>query len=119
MYNLLTINNITCPHIDKGSITVSKDDTYNTYTGEDGYSTIEAVRSGRTSVSVSYKGLLEDDVKLVVGAITLVSSVVVYDPATDTTLTIASAKITKVKMKKILYDNNVSAWSLSFQIEEL
>lgn len=118
MYNLLTINNVVCPNIDKGSITVSKDDTYNTYTGEDGHSSIEQVRSGKISADVSYKGLFEADVKRVAEAITLVSSVSLYDPTADAVVSI-SAKITKVKMKKVVYENNISAWSLSFQIEEL
>lgn len=118
MYNLLTINNVTCPHVDKGNFSVTKSDLYNTYTGEDGHSTIEQVRVGKNIIDVSYKGLLESDIITVIGAITLVSSVTVLDPATGTTTTF-NAKISNIKSQKIVYENNISAWTLSFKIEEL
>lgn len=118
MYNLLTINNVVCPHVDKGSINVTKNDIYNTYTAEDGHSTIEAVRVGKTVCDVSYKGLLEADVMAVKAAITLVSSVTLYDPMVGSTVTF-NAKISGLKADKIVYKNNLSAWSLSFRIEEL
>lgn len=118
LVNLLSINSVACPHIDKGSISVSYDDTYNTYTAEDGHSTIEEIRTGKMVINVSYKGLLEADVKSVIGAITLVSTVVVYNPATDATSTI-SAKISNISTQKVVYEQGISAWSLSFKIEEL
>lgn len=118
LVNLLTINSVSCPHVDKGTISVSYNDVFNTYTAEDGHSTIEEVLTGKLVIDVAYKGLLEDDVKSVMGAISLVSSVVVYNPATDATKTI-TAKISNIKTQKIVYEQGISAWSLAFKIEEL
>lgn len=118
LVNLLTINNVACPHIDKGTISVSTEDVYNSYTAENGHSTIEEVRTGKLVIDVAYKGLLSSDLTRIMGAIRLVSSVVVYNPATDTTSTI-TAKISGIKTSKIMYENGISAWSLSFKIEEL
>lgn len=118
MFNLLSINNTVLPNIDKGSITVTKNDIYNTYTAEDGHSTIEAVRVGKTVCDVAYKGLLEADVVAIKAAISLVSSVTLYD-ATAGNQIVFNAKISGLKADKIVYKNNLSAWSLSFRIEEL
>lgn len=116
--SLLKINNVTCPHVDKGTITITRDDVFNTYTAENGRSTIEEVLTGKIIADVSYKGLMAADVKSVVDAITLVSTVVLYDPGENSTVTI-TAKISGIKTQKVVYEQGISAWSLAFKIEEL
>jgi hypothetical protein len=56
--------------------------------------------------------------KTICDAIRLVSTVEVFDPALGQTKEI-TAKITGVRTTKIWFKNNVSVWSLSFNIDEL
>lgn len=117
MYKLLSINSVILP-TPEGNFTLSKNDKYNQYEGEDGSKTVEVIREGIISASVSYKGLTEEMLKRIIDAITLVSRVVIYNPMTKSTKTV-TAKITGISTKKVCYRNNISVWSLSFNIEEL
>lgn len=117
MYKLLTINGVSLPK-PEGDFTLSLNDKYNEYEGEDGTSTVEVIRQGILSLSVSFNGLPEEYLKMIVDAITLVSSVVIYNPMKMGVQTV-TARITGIKTKKIWYQNNRSLWSLSFDIDEL
>lgn len=118
MMNLVTINNVACPNPNKGTVSFDLVDKYNSYETEDGGEVVESIRTGKVKCSVAYKGLFPDERKTIVDAIMLVSSVVLYNPNTDTSKTI-TAKVTNVKSKIIAYENNLSLWSLSFDIAEL
>lgn len=117
MYKLLSINGVPLPN-PMGDFTISQNDKYNEYEGEDGKTTVEIIRQGILSLSVSFNGLPEDYLKMIVDAIRIVSTVVIYNPLTKSTRKM-TAKITGVKSKKIWYQNNQSLWSLSFEIDEL
>lgn len=117
MFKLLKINNIELPD-PEGTFTVGKRDKFNEYETEDGKTTVEVVRQGIISLSVSFNGLTEAMVKRICDAITLVSTVEVFDPAIGKTKEI-TAKVTDIKTKKIWFKNNVSIWSLSFNVDEL
>ena len=117
MYKLLKINGAELPNAE-GGFTVSQNVKYNTYEAEDGSTTVEQIRVGIIKGTVSYKGLLIDDLKEVASHLTLVSDVEIYNPLTDS-IKVIKAKIEGISMKKIVYKNNVNAWSLDFTIEEL
>lgn len=117
MYKLLSINGVTLPQ-PEGDYTITKNDKYNEYEGEDGTSTVEVIRQGIISLSVSYNYVKEKQLKKITDAIKLVSEVVVFDPTKQTTRTI-SAKVTGIKTKMIYYKNGISVWSLAFDVEEL
>ena len=117
MFKLLKINTVELPDAE-GDFTINKHDKFNEYETEDGKTTVETIRQGIVSLSVSFNGLTETMVKTICDAITLVSTVEVFDPALGQPKEI-TAKITGVKTTKIWFRNNVSIWSLSFNVDEL
>ena len=117
MFKLLTINGVPLPK-PEGDFTITKKDKYNEYEGEDGSSTVEVIRQGILSLSVSYNYITEQHLKTITDAIRLVSQVEVYDPALRTTRTL-TAKITNLKNKMLYYKNDISVWTLSFNLDEL
>ncbi len=117
MYKLLTINGVPLPK-PEGGFTITKKDKYNEYEGEDGSSTVEVIRQGILSLSVSYNYITEQHLKNVTDAIRLVSQVKVYDPAIRATRTL-TAKITGLKTKMLYYKNDIFVWTLSFNLDEL
>lgn len=118
MMNLVTINNVAFPNPDKGTVSVDEVDVFNSYSTEDGGEVVEQIRTGKIKANVSYKGLQAADIATLNNAITLVSTVVMYNPHTNASKTI-TAKVTNKKAKIIAYYNNVSLWSLSFDIQEI
>ena len=117
MYKLLKINTVELPNAE-GDFSIHKKDKFNEYETEDGKTTVEVVRQGIISLSVSFNGLTETMVKRICDAITLVSTVEIFDPVIGKTKEIR-AKVTDIKTKKIFYKNNLSIWSLSFNVDEL
>lgn len=116
--HLVKINNVDFPDPDKGTVTVNSNDLFNTYKTEDGGEVTEQIATGKLSAQVAYKGLFASDIVTLKSAITLVSSVVLYNPMTNTTATI-NARVTNCKAKIIAYYNNISLWSFSFDISEV
>ncbi len=117
MYKLITINGVSLPK-PEGEYSITKKDKYNVYEGEDGTSTVEVIRQGIISLSVSYNYVTEKHLKEITDAIRLVSSVEIYDPTLKMIRTI-NAKVTGVKTKMLYYKNGISIWSLAFDIDEL
>lgn len=117
MFKLLKINNIELPD-PEGTFTVDKRDKFNEYEGEDGSVTVEAVRTGMTDVKVSYIGQKASDLAKILNALSLVSTVVIFDPAINDQRTI-TAKITDISMGRVFHKYNTSVWSLSFNITEI
>lgn len=117
MYKLLSVNGCRLPN-PEGSYEISREDKYNEYEAEDGSKTVEVIRQDVISLSASYTGLTEKQLKSIMDSLQLVSSVCAYDPARQTTRTF-NAKVTGIKSGKVWYRNNISMWSLSFNIEEL
>lgn len=118
LMDLVTINNVALPNPDKGTVSVDEVDVFNAYSTEDGGQVIEQIRVGKIKANVSYKGLTAEDIATINSAITLVSDVVIYNPHTNASKTI-TARVTNKKAKIIAYYNNISLWSLSFDIEEI
>ena len=117
MYKIITANGIefTDP---EGDFTLSKNDEVNEYKGEDGRRTIEIIRQNVISASVSYKALTVEQLKTMSEALTTVTTFVLYDPFTDSQVLI-NAWVSSVKVQKVHHRDNVSVWSLSFNIDEL
>lgn len=116
--HLVKINNVDFPDPDKGTVTVNSNDLFNTYKTEDGGEVTEQIAVGKLKAQVSYRGLQASDITTLKSAITLVSTVVLYNPMTNTTATI-TARVTNCNTKMIAYYGNVSLWSFSFDISEV
>ena len=117
MYKLLTINGVPLPK-PEGDFTITKKDKYNEYEGEDGSSTVEVIRQGILSLSISYNYITEQHLKTITDAIRLVSLVEVYEPTLRKTRAL-TAKITNLKTRMLYYKNDISIWTLSFNLDEL
>lgn len=118
MYNLIKINQYAIPEPLKGNLSINIVDKYNEYETESGDKITESIREGMIKASVTYNGLFANTLQNILSAITLISSVIIYNPFTGTTKTIM-ARITGITSSKIVYNDNVEAWSLSFNIEEV
>lgn len=117
MYKIITANNV--EFVDpEGSFSMEKKDTVNTYSGEDGHTTIELIRTGKISASVSYNGLTVSQLKQYSEALTTVTTFKLYDPLSNVQKTI-TAQVSGVKVGKVFHRNDLSVWSLSFDIDEL
>ena len=117
MYKLLSANgtDLLDP---EGSYQLSKNDIVNEYEGENGRKTIEIVRQNVISGSVSYKGLTASMLKKIMDSLSLVTNFVLYDPSKEALVEI-EARVSNIKANKIYHRDNISFWSLSFNIDEL
>lgn len=118
MYKLLKVNNTEFITPDKGTFSVVKTDKVNEYEMEDGSKMVEVVRAGILSGTMSYRGLFVSQISQYSALLTPVSTLTVFDPMTNNVRTF-TAKISGKKTGKILHNDNVSAWSFSFDFEEL
>lgn len=116
--NLFSINGYELPKPLKGNLQLKTSNNYNEYETEDGNKKIESLKENIYSGSVNYKGLLEADLLNITSKITLVSTLVLYSPFTNTYHTI-SALIDGLNTSNIITEENVNAWSLSFNFEEV
>lgn len=116
MYDLLKINNVTLPKPAKFDI--SLDDKTNEFNAENGTRTIEVIRENIASISVGYDSLTADNFQTVKGALSKISQVTYYNPATQTLRTV-QMEVSNIMQGKNYHDNNISTWSLSFDLREL
>lgn len=116
--HLVKINNVNFPDPNKGTVSVDSNDLYNTYKTEDGGEVTEQIATGKLHAQVSYSGLFASDIATLKNAITLVSSVVLYNPMKNATETI-TARVTNCKTSQIAYYGNISLWKFSFEINEV
>ena len=117
MYKLLSINDIPLPN-PEGELSICQNDKLNEYQGEDGTSTIEVIREGVISMTVSYSNLTDKLLNEIMRALTLISKVELYNPMTCS-IQVITARISDQTVKKIWYKNSMSVWSLTFKIDEL
>ena len=117
MYDLIKINAVKIPDPKAGNITINYKNKYNEYAGEDGSTTIEEITQ-KMEGTVTYNGLFEADLMAIKNAVALVSDLTIYDPMEGTTRTFA-ALIDEGSATMKAYQNNVSAWSYSFNFREL
>lgn len=117
MYKILSANGVefTDP---EGSFTLSKSDVVNEYEAENGHTTVEIVRSGKISASVSYSGLTVQNLKTMSESLGTVTTFMIYDALTDSRKEV-QARVSNVKVQKVFHKNNLSVWGLSFDIAEL
>ena len=115
MYDLLKINNVTFP-LPEGGFDVEYTDITNDYEADDGKTVVEVIRADVAKISVSYKGLLETKVNTLLAALQTVSTVSFLQKGTVQS---CQMKVSNIKTSKVWYKNNVSAWSLSFDLQEI
>lgn len=115
--DLLEINGITLP--EPAEVNLNYIEKYNEFELESGRKTLDEIKTDMIGGSVGYNGLLQADAYRIRRALKLVSSVLIYDPNTNSKRTI-SAKITEISMGKVFNVKDVGvAWSLDFTLEEI
>lgn len=117
MYKIITANGVEFKD-PEGSFNLTKEDKFNEYEGEDGHRTIEIVREDLISASVSYKGLTVTQLQTMCQALSTVTTFLLYDAMTDQQKTVV-ASVKSLKVGKVYHKNDLSVWSLSFDIDEL
>ena len=115
MYDLLKINNTTFP-LPEGGFDVEYTDITNDYEADDGKTVVEVIRLDVAKISVSYKGLIETKVNTLLAALQTVSTVSFLRKGAVQS---CQMKVSNIKTAKVWYKDNVSAWSLSFELQEI
>lgn len=116
LYDLLKINNVTFPKPAKFDI--SLEDKTNEFNAENGTRTIEVIRENIASINVGYDSLTAATYQTARAALAKVSQVQYYNPATQTLRTV-QMEVSNIASSKNYHDNNISTWSLSFNLREL
>lgn len=115
MHDLLVVNGVTFP-IPEGSLDIKYSNRINEYEGEDGSITVEIIRENIASISVSYNGLLETQLNLLLGALKTVNEVTFYKKGTEVT---CFMKATDISTPEKYYKHSISVWGFSFGLQEL
>lgn len=117
-YDLIAINNVSAPDIQKGTLTVLPNPKYNEYEGEEGNKVIEEISTDKIKGTVTYSGLFQSQIQTICAALSLVSTMTIYNPMTGTTRTF-KALILVGEVTKIIHDGTANAWAFSFEFEEV
>ena len=117
MYNILQIGNLVF-QTPQGSVTIKRTDKTNDYETEAGTKRVELIRKDVLSGTIAFKGLLVADIATYYAALDTVTQITVFNPLKNNTETF-NAKITNIQTNKIEHNANFSAWSFSFDFEEL
>lgn len=117
-YDLIALNTVAFPDVKKGSVTVAKNPKYIEYECEDGGKVIEVIEEDMIRGNVSYNGLLQSELQTIMSALSLVSTMTIYNPAQGQARTF-KALVNAGDMGKIVHDANANAWSFSFDFEEI
>lgn len=117
MYNILQIGSLVF-QTPQGEVTVNTNDKINEYETEAGKKRIELIRADVLSGKITFGGLLVADIATYRAALSTVTEIVLFNPLVNNTETI-EAKISNISAQKIEHNNSFSAWSFSFDFEEL
>lgn len=119
-YDLISINNVSLPDVQKGEVTVQPNPKYHEYEAQTGNKVIDEVENTMIKGMVSYDGLLQAELQTVYAAVSssVVGSMTIYNPMSGQTKTF-DALIVVGAITKIIHDEGANAWSFSFDFEEI
>lgn len=115
MPDILIINGTPFP-VPEGGFDIKSKDKVNKYEAENGQTTIEIIRKGVTTITVSYKGIPEQQLNGLIGKLDATNTVT-YDKNGVQTTTLMSC--TEQSTPKQYYGNGIYMKGLSFTLEEL
>lgn len=118
LYDLISINGVQAPDVKKGSVSVQRNVKYTEYEGCLGNKVIDIIDESRLKGSVSYKGLLQEELQTLATAVRTVSVFTIYNPLTNQGKTF-TALILEDPSDKIIHDEEANAWSYGFSFEEI
>lgn len=117
-YDLIAINGVSIPDVKKGTLVIAKNPKYTEHETEDGGKIIDVVEEDMIRGSVEYSGLLQNQISAINAALTLVSTLSIYNPMTGSVKTF-EALIVPGEMQKTIHDDRANAWSFGFTFEEI
>lgn len=117
MYDLIKLNNYTMPEM--GGFTLSEDSIKNIFEADSGKRTIEIVKSGIHSISCKYDGLMEATVNSICEILANGTVTAVFHNPLNNTQTTKNMEVSGVSTSKNHYKNDLSNWSLSFDLDDL
>lgn len=117
-YDLIAINGVALPDIQKGTLSIAPNQKYTEYEGEGGNKVIDLISESRIKGSVAYSGLFQSQIQNIMATLSTVSTLTIYNPATGT-VRVCSALIIIDEMPKIIHDAGANAWGFSFTFEEI
>ena len=117
-YDLIAINGVASPDIQKGTLSIAPNQKYTEYEGEGDNKVIDVIGETRLKGSVSYSGLFQSQIQTIVGSFSTVSVMTIYNPFTGSQKTF-TALIVLDEAPKIIHDGVANAWGFSFTFEEI
>lgn len=117
-YDLITVNNIDCPDVKKGSLTMNPVPKYEEHETEGGGKVIEEIAENMWTGSVSYSGLFQSEIQSIKNCLKTVSTMTIYDPLNDQTISFI-ALIVPQEMEKKEHTSQGNVWSFGFTFEKI
>lgn len=117
-YDLISINDVAIPDVKKGTLNIQRNPKYEALDCEEGNKVIDQISTDKVMGNVQYNGLMQSELQTISAAVSLVSTMTIYNPMTNATRTFI-ALIEEQPAQKIIHDGNANAWSYGFSFEEI
>ena len=117
-YDLISINAVAIPDVKKGTLNINRNPKYEALECEEGNKVIQPISTDKVIGNVQYNGLMQSELQTICAAVSLVSTMTIYNPMTNATRTFI-ALIEEQPAQKIIHDGNANAWSYGFSFEEI
>lgn len=115
MSSILAINGMSFP-VPEGSFDITYKDKVNEYNAENGVKKVEIIRKGIATIAVSYNGIPEAQLNVLISKIDTINTVKFDKNGEQYTTTM---KCIEKKTPKKYYRNGIYMKGLSFTLEEL
>ena len=119
-YDLIEINGVEIPDVKKGTLSITPTPKYEAHDTEGGGKVVDVIEDAQKMISgsVSFSGLMQDELQTIDAALDVVSSMKIYNPRTNL-LRQFTALINPQSITKIIHEGAVNAWSYGFDFEEI
>lgn len=117
-YDLITVNNIDCPDVKKGTLSMNPVPKYDEHATEGGGKVIDEIAEEMWTGTVSYNGLFQSEIQSIKNCLKTVSTMTIYDPLHDQTISFI-ALIVPQEMEKKEHNSQGNVWSFGFTFEKI
>ena len=117
-YDLITVNNIDCPDVKKGTLSMNPVPIYEEHATEGGGKVIDEIAEKMWAGTVSYNGLFQSEIQRIKNCLKTVSTMTIYDPLENQTISFI-ALIVPQEMEKKEHTGQGNVWSFGFTFEKI
>lgn len=117
-YDLITVNNVDCPDVKKGTLTMNPVPKYKEHETEGGGKVIDEIAENMWQGTVSYNGLFQSEIQTIKACLKTVSTMTIYDPLNGQTISFI-ALIVPQEMEKKEHTGQGNVWSFGFTFEKI